>query len=100
MAAMLDKNHPNGTPVAYPGLPTTEIVSCREKLCETTYTLAYGQTENRIEADQNVLDLIRRTALEKVTTSHPHNPLGNDTYVWGGTKLRWLDKEQATAAGQ
>src|ERR1700691_1793615 len=97
MAAMLDKNDPTSkTPRAYPELGlagTHEVVPC--PFCESTYTLSYGQSENRMEGNQNVRDLIRSTAAEKVADSCPHLEA---TFVWGGTKLKWLDKEQARAA--
>jgi hypothetical protein len=98
MAAMLERNDAGGRPIADPGLPAHEIVSCTENFCHHTFTLAYGIAENRIEETQNALDVIRRTAVDRVRDDHPHLH-GNDTYVWGGITLGWLDRERATAAG-
>src|SRR5271155_136339 len=98
MAAMLEKNGADGKPIVDPGLPANEVVNCPVRFCSISYTLAYGQTENRTEGNQNVLDLLRREALKKVTISHPHTR-GDDPYVWGGTKLGWLNKDEAKAVG-
>ena len=54
--------------------------------------------QNRMEDGVNVLQEIRRTAVEKINETHPH-AIGPDTYVWGGVKKGWLDREEATAAG-
>ena len=98
MAAMLDKNDPTThSPKVYPELglaASHEEVSCPS--CETTYTLSYGQSENRIQDGQNVRDLIRSTAAEKVMESCPHREA---TFVWAGIQEKWLNKEQARAAG-
>jgi hypothetical protein len=98
MAAMLEKNGADGGPLADPGLPANERVHCGVRSCPVSYTLAYGQVENRIEGTENVLDVIRRTASGLVTDSHPH-PGMEDSYVWGGTKRGWLDREAAKVAG-
>jgi hypothetical protein len=49
MAAMLEKNDANGKPIADAGLSANEVVDCPVSLCSISYTLAYGQTENRME---------------------------------------------------
>lgn len=100
MAAMLERNGADGKPVADPGLPTTEVVDCAVRACPISYTLASGQVENRIdvETNENVINIMRRKAQVLVTDNHPH-PFMADCYVWGGTKLGWLDKEAAKAAG-
>jgi len=98
MAAMLMKNAPNGSAPSLPqGLNNSESIRCPVQSCPFSYTLAYGVNENRMEGGQNVLDVIRRTAYRLVEENHPPH-MGGD-YVWGGTKLGWLDREQATAAG-
>jgi hypothetical protein len=98
MAAILEKNGADGKPLVNPGLPANEILNCPEKLCHVSFALAYGQTENRMEGNQNVLDVIRRTASEMVRQDHPHWQVDN-SYIWGGIKLGWLDREKAKAAG-
>jgi hypothetical protein len=66
--------------------------------CLTGTDVAYGQMEYRIEGNQDVLDVVRRTTLEKVTDSHLHSR-NDDSYVWGGIELGRLDTVRATAAG-
>jgi hypothetical protein len=99
MAAMLDRNGPDGKPMAYPRFAKNELVPCQVQGCRVSYTLAYGQVENRMEGNQNILDAIRRTASALVKADHPHVPIVGATYVWGGLKLEWLDRDQANAAG-
>lgn len=98
MAAMLCKNGPDGKPLAHTGLLEQETVACPNRLCSATYNLSFGVNENRMEDGVNVLQEIRRTAVEKINETHPH-AIGPDTYVWGGVKKGWLDREEATAAG-
>jgi hypothetical protein len=62
-----------------------------------SFTLAYGQAENRIEGNENNLDVVCRTALDKIRINRPHP--GNGDFIWGGVKLGWLDREAAKAAG-
>jgi hypothetical protein len=100
MAALLSKNDVNGKPIAYSDLPANEVLKCPVRFCEVSFTLSYGYAENRMEGNQNVLDVILSTAREKVESSHPHSLLGDDEpYIWGGIERGWLDKEQAKAAG-
>ncbi len=99
MAGMLAKNGADGKPVAYgDGLPANELVNCGVRGCPISYTLAYGRTENRIERNENVIDIMRRRAQELVTINHPH-PIADDSYVWGGSERGWLEREAAKAAG-
>jgi hypothetical protein len=97
MAALLEKNGTDGKPIVDPGLPTSEVVHCPVRFCSISYTLAYGEAEKPTEKDSNVLDLLRRTALKKVTVSHPHLQAG-DSYIWGGARLGWLNKDEAKGA--
>lgn len=94
---MLDKNDASGKPIVLPdSLTNSEILKC-ERDCPFSYTLAYGAGENRIEDGENVLDLLRREARNRIRYDHPLHL--NDTYVWGGPKKGWLGREQAAAAG-
>jgi hypothetical protein len=97
MAAILDKNGSDGKPIVLPtGLTNSEVLKC-ERDCPFSFTLAYGAVENRIEDGQNILDLLRREARTVIKYDHPLHL--TDTYVWGGPKKGWLDREKATAAG-
>jgi hypothetical protein len=97
MAAMLDKNRPDGKPEVLPdGLTNREIINCPR--CQVSFTLAYGAGQHRIENGQNVVNLMHSSAHELISENHP--PHMDSTYVWGETKLKWLDREQATAAGK
>jgi hypothetical protein len=97
MAAMLEKNGPNGKPTALPdSLTKSEVLKCQRD-CPFSYTLAYAAGENRIEDGQNILDLLRREARTVIKYDHPLHL--TDSYVWGGPKKRWLDREKASAAG-
>lgn len=97
MAAMLERNGPDGKPsVVLPSsLTNREVVKCSD--CSVSYTLAYGAAENRVQEGQNVPTVMRRRANELIAESHPSHLTA--TFVWGGIKNGWLDKEQATAAG-
>jgi hypothetical protein len=95
MAAMLEKNSPDGKPTLLPtGLTHSEVVKC--EFCNISYTLAYGAVENRIEQGHNVLDSMRQKAKELISEAHPH---AVDIYIWGGFERGWFDREQAKAAG-
>ena len=98
MAALLERNDVKREATAGAEFSAGQNVPCFGKSCKISYTLFYTQTENRMEDGQNVLDLIRRTAFQLVTARHPHER-GDDTYIWGGPGLGWMDKEEARAAG-
>lgn len=98
MAAMLERNGADGRPVADPGLPVKEVLTCDVGACPISYTLAYGQVENRMVGNENNLDIMRRKAHEVIANNHPH-PFFDDTYVWGGPEKGWLNREAAKAAG-
>jgi hypothetical protein len=96
MAAMLDRNNYDGKSVILPeSLANREVLKCSG--CQITYTLAYGALENRMEDNQNVLSMLRSRAQILISESHPAHAI--PTYVWGGPKMGWLDRERATAAG-
>jgi hypothetical protein len=98
MAAILEKNNLSGKPTVLPdSLTNSEALSCTSRSCQVSYTLAWGVGENRIEGSENVLDVMRRKARVLLEEEHPVH--GTDTYVWGGVKNGWLDREQARAAG-
>ena len=100
MAAILEKNNLAGKPTVLPdSLNNSEIVRCTSLHCQASYTLAYGAGENRIDIEegQNVIDIMRRKAEVLIAGEHPVHPI--DTYVWGGVKNGWLDREKASAAG-
>ena len=98
MAAILEKNGPNGKPAVLPdSLTNREVLKCSDRFCETSYTLAYGASENRLEEGAHVVEIMRRKAAALIEEEHP--PHSTDTYVWGGPKQGWLNREAAKAAG-
>lgn len=96
MAAVLEKNRVDGKPIVLPDrMEHSEPIQCSG--CSVSYTLAYGATEHRIQDGKNVVEVMRRTAQELVSTIHPTHEI--EMYVWGGIFKGWLDREQAKAAG-
>jgi hypothetical protein len=96
MAAVLERNDPSGKPTVLPeGMEHSEVVKC--EYCHTSFTLAYGAAEIRMQAGRLVPELMREKAIETVAGSHPIHEV--EMYVWGGIEKGWLDREQATAAG-
>jgi|SRR5271170_1426105 len=98
MAAVLEKNDVSGKPTILPdGMANSEVVKCSERFCQTSYTLAYGATEIRMQGGQMIPDAMREKAIKALAGSHPNHAI--EMYVWGGIEEGWLDREQATAAG-
>ena len=102
MAALLIRNNANGKPMEHAVLGDvrgSEKVNCTAfPDCLISYTLAYGQTEDRMVGGANNIATMRRQAGELVRGGHPH-VLTDDCYVWNGPKLGWLDKKAADVAG-
>lgn len=97
MGAILDKNGPNGKPTVLPdGLANSEIFQCSARLCQISYTLAYGVTENRTENGQNVLDVMRKRAAKLISDDHLLHATG--TYEWDPLLKMWRDREQVLVA--
>jgi hypothetical protein len=99
MAAMLVKNQPDGKPrpVVLADLRESEKIECTAfPACPASYTLAYGQVENRMVGNENNLDIMRCKAKELLKANHPHTQMVD--YVWAGPEKGWLDREAATAA--
>jgi hypothetical protein len=100
MAAMLVKNQWDRKPIPsmLADLRESEKISCTAfPDCLASYTLAYGQVENRMVGHENNLDIMRRKARELLNAHHPHTRMVD--YVWAGPEKGWLDREMATAAG-
>ena len=100
MAAMLVKNQWDRKPIpsVLADLHESEKISCTAfPDCLASYTLAYGQVENRMVGHENNLDIMRRKARELLNAYHPHTLMVD--YVWAGPEKGWLDREMATAAG-
>lgn len=100
MAAMLVKNQRDGKPIPSVLADLREsgkVVCTAFPGCPASYTLAYGQIENRMVGDENNLDIMRRKAKELLNANHPHILMVD--YVWAGPEKGWLDREEATAAG-
>lgn len=96
MAAILEKNRPDGKPIVLPnGVEISEIIQCPG--CSQSHTLAYGAAENRIQDEQNVVETFPKAARALLAEIHPMHDV--EMYVWGGLNRGWLDREQATAVG-
>jgi hypothetical protein len=56
-----------------------------------TFTLAYGQTEHRVIAGRNNVEIMCETARKLISDNHPHVFFGEDNfYRWGGPEKGWL----------
>ena len=90
MAAVLEKNRPNGKPMVLADkMEYSERIQCSG--CSVSYTLAYGQD------GQNVVEVMRYTARDLVSETHPTHEV--EMYVWGGLYKGWLDKGRTKTAG-
>lgn len=98
MAAILEKNQSTGKPVSLPdGMQNSEVLKCEKDSCHASYTMAWGIGEHRIQAGQNVIDVMRHKARKLIADTHSAHSV--DTYIWGGIEKGWLDRQQAKAAG-
>lgn len=98
MAAVLERNDSSGKPIVLPDkMEHSEVVKCEKEFCHTSYTMAYGATEIRIQDGQMVPKLMHEKAIKIVAGSHPNHAV--EMYEWGGIDKGWLDRAQATAAG-
>jgi hypothetical protein len=100
MAAMLAKNQWDRKPIpsVLADLRESEKIGCTAfPDCPASYTLAYGQVENRMVGNENNIDIMRRKATELLKANHPHTRMVD--YVWAGPEKGWLNREAATAAG-
>jgi hypothetical protein len=88
MAAILSRNMLDGKNPSLPdNLTIREVVRCSAKLCAYSYTLAAGQTEERVVEGKNNLELLRRQAHEVVIEGHPAHSV--DTFWWKGPHEGW-----------
>jgi hypothetical protein len=98
MAPILVKNGPDGKPAVLQNtLTDTESLKCREGDCPFSYTLSYGRSDESIQEGQSSLDLLRRNAHSVITYDHPLHLI--DMYIWNTKEERWVDGENAAAAG-
>jgi hypothetical protein len=99
MAAMLEKNGPDGRPITLPDdLPQSEPIKCTAfEDCLISYTLAYGKVE-ALRQDSEI-ESMRSTASALVASKHPH-PRGKDErFWWEGPEHGWLEEKAAKHAG-
>jgi hypothetical protein len=98
MAAMLERNGKDRKPA--PGnIPAKEIVPCSIGDCDVSYTLSYTDDENFMRGNERNVDVISRTAAERVEEGHPAHTAR--LYLWKavgeGSWCRWFEADSLAA---
>lgn len=98
MGATLILNGQDGKPLEDHGIQppsTSEVIRCNGAGCEISYTLVYGNSEIRTHRNENVPDLLRRTATELLSKNHPAHL--TKTYLWKGPEKGWKEADSIAA---
>ncbi len=98
MAATLILNGQDSKPLEDHGIhppSTSEVIRCAGAGCEISYTFVYGNGEIRMHGNENVVDLMQRTATELLGKNHPAHL--TKTYLWKGPDQGWKEADSIAA---